>query len=98
MPAVVADPLGRRAGADREPFPGEHRFREFPDLGFLHGQRPGQCLQHGHLGAEPGEHLRHLGADRAAAQHDQRFRHLFGFDGLPVGPVRRPGQPRDRRH
>ena len=43
-----------------------------PGLGLLGGQQPVGCLDDRYLGAEPGEHLRELRADRAAAQHDQR--------------------------
>ena len=54
-------------------------------------------LDHGHPDAEPGEDLGQLQPDRAAAEHEQRLRQLLDLDRLVVGPVRRVGQPVDRR-
>ena len=40
------------------------------------GDQPRPVLHDGHPDAEPGEHLRQLAADRAAADHDERARQL----------------------
>ena len=90
------------AGHDLDALPLEALAREGRDLGVLRRQDLRQHLDHGHFGAERAIERRELDADRARADHQQRFRHAVRHHRLEIGPDQllvglEPGQhPRPR--
>ena len=81
-------------------------MRQFRNLGIFHRQHPRQHLDHRHLRPHGAEERGKLDADRAGADHQQRFRHLLRHHRLKVGPDQflvglqprqhaRPGASRD---
>ena len=70
LDALLLEPLAREAG----------------DLGVLDGQDLRQHLDHGDVGAHGVEERCELDADRAGADHQQRFRHPLRHHRLEIGP------------
>jgi hypothetical protein len=78
---------GRNAGPDADALPAENAGDQLACLRLLQRQQLSQRLDHRHLRHEAGKHLGKLGAERAAAQDQERAGDLLGLDSLPVGPV-----------
>ena len=97
--ALPADAHDLRSGEDPDPL----RFEPGLDLlareRFLPCQQARSALDHGDLiGAEALAALGHLGADGAAAQHDQATGELLHRGDVPVVPGVDVGQAGDRGH
>ena len=88
-----------RLGAGQHPDPllGEDPAEQLARLRLVGREQARAVLHDRDPDAEAGEHLRQLAADRAATEDDQRAGQLGGPDGVAVRPVRRAGQPVDRR-
>ena len=98
LPVVVRDPRDRDAGRA----PGCPRARTRPRPGAPASGSTGPRmrsadLDHRHPYAEAGQGLGQLGADRSAADDDQRAGQGVDPQHVAVGPERRVRQPVDRR-
>ena len=89
--------LGRRAETQVDAVLSQRLLDEGRRLGVDARQQPLDRLDERHLRADAGEELCELAADRAAAEHDQRTRHLERLGRLDVRPVRHLLEPRNRR-
>ena len=86
------------AGDDGDALGLERRGELVAGEGLLPTEEPIAALDHRDLlAAEAPERLGHLGADGAAAQHQQPARQLLGRRDRAVVPRRDVPQPRDRR-
>ncbi|CAB4720207.1 unannotated protein [freshwater metagenome] len=84
-------------GAHVDALLAEHPGQQLARLRLLRAEEPLPQLQQRHRGAEAGEGLRQLGADRSATDDHEARGRLGDVHDLPVGPVRRARQPVDRR-
>ena len=94
--AVVADLGGAGAGDDGDALVLEDLGQQRARLGLLQRHEPRGCLDNRHRDTEAREHLRQLGTDCAATEHDQRGRQCLHLDRLMIRPVRRVGEAGDR--
>ncbi len=106
LPRVEAEGEGavgvRRAlqldvGQHPDPLVGEGLGEQRGGLRLVGRDQSRSVLDNGHPHAEAREDLRHLAADRSAADDDQGARELLELHGVAVGPVRRVREPVDGR-
>ena len=91
------DPLDPDADADVDPLLAKDLRHQVACITVDASEQPFAALDNGHLGAHPGEELRELGPDRAAAHHDEALRQLVRPRRLAVRPVLDRVETLDRR-
>ena len=96
---AVAPGGGRlRAEGELDPVPAQHLAERLAQRRRLAGQHPVAAGDERDLAAEPADRLRHLDADRPAAEHQQPARDRLHAGHLAVGPHPvQLAQPRHRR-